>query len=297
MAPPEICRNWFFRRLLMGGFFSWVESYNAGLILGRLVIIGIRNEWKGAQIVDEKKNSNLSRRRFIRNSSYAAGGLIGGGLLGSFIGTNYLGDEQKPSTSLSKESNSNRALMFFTRPSDFKILSAATERLYPKDENGPGAIELGVPYFIDHELAGAYGNNDREYMKGPFFPGTEYQGYQTPLRRHQVFMTGIRAMEQESKSKYDASFVDLEGEQQDEIIKKFEDDNVKLKSVSSAYFFEMLRTATISGTYADPLYGGNANMDAWKMKEFPGSRMSYLGKIGTEKFIEMKPKSLGDHLS
>lgn len=249
--------------------------------------------------MDEKKNENLSRRRFIRNSSYAAGGLIGGGILGSFIGTNYLSDEQKPSTSKdsAKQSNSNRALKYFTRQSDFQILSAATERIYPEDENGPGAVELGAPYFIDHELAGSYGHNEREYTKGPFLSGTEYQGYQTPLKRHQVFMAGIRAMEQESKSKYDASFVDLEGEQQDEILKKFEDDDVKLNKVSSAYFFEMLRSATISGTYADPLYGGNFNMDGWRMKEFPGSRMSYLGKIGSDKFIKLKPKSLGDHLS
>ncbi|ASN07431.1 dehydrogenase [Virgibacillus necropolis] len=239
----------------------------------------------------------MSRRKFIRNSSYAAGGLIGGGILGSIIGTNYFGETEQPSTGSSKESNFNRALMYFTRQSDFQILSAATERIYPKDENGAGAIQLGVPYFIDHELAGAYGHNEREYMKGPFFSGTDYQGYQTPLKRHDVFMAGIRAMEQESKSNYDASFIDLEGEQQDEILKKFENDEVKLKHVSSAYFFEMLRTATISGAYADPLYGGNADMEAWKMKNFPGSQMTYLNKIGSEKFIEMKPKSLRDHLS
>nr|WP_245837408.1 gluconate 2-dehydrogenase subunit 3 family protein [Virgibacillus phasianinus] len=249
-------------------------------------------------MVDEdSKKSNMSRRKFIRNSSYAAGGLIGGGIIGSLIGTNYFNDTEQPSTRSSKESNFNRALMFFTRQSDFQILSAATERIYPKDDQGPGAIELGVPYFIDHELAGAYGHNEREYMKGPFLEGTEYQGYQTPLKRHAVFMTGIRALESESKSAYDASFVDLEGEQQDKILKKFENDDVKLHKVSSAYFFEMLRSATISGTYADPLYGGNADMDAWKMKNFPGSQMTYLNKIGSEKFIDIKPKSLNDHIS
>ncbi|MFC7062091.1 gluconate 2-dehydrogenase subunit 3 family protein [Halobacillus seohaensis] len=109
--------------------------------------------------------------------------------------------------------------MYFTRQSDFHILSAATERIYPKDENGPGAVQLGAPYFIDHQLAGDYGKNEREYMQGPFISGTEYQGYQTPLRRHEIFMVGIRAIEEESKSNYDSSFVDLEGEKQDEVLK------------------------------------------------------------------------------
>lgn len=246
---------------------------------------------------EEKSDDKISRRKFIRNSSYVAGGAIGGGVLGAFIGTNFLDDETATKSNNNNGTNYNRALKFFTRQSDFQILSAATERIYPKDDLGPGAIELGTPYFIDHELAGAYGNNEREYMKGPFFEGTDYQGYQTPLKRNAIFMVGIREMEKQSQSKYDKSFVDLEGEQQDEILKKFENDEVKLKHVSSAYFFDMLRSATISGTYADPLYGGNADMEGWKMKDFPGSQMSYFNRIGSEKFKEIKPQSLGDHYS
>src|SRR5690625_231247 len=84
--------------------------------------------------------------------------------------------------------------MYFRRRKDFDILSAAAERIYPEDENGPGAIALGAPYFIDHQLAGGFGNNEREYTMGPFNAGTDYQGYQSPLKRHEVFMAGIRAM-------------------------------------------------------------------------------------------------------
>lgn len=42
------------------------------------------------------------------------------------------------------------------------------KRIYPKDEQGEGAIGLGVSYFIDNQLASAYGYNDREYMQEPF---------------------------------------------------------------------------------------------------------------------------------
>jgi len=37
-------------------------------------------------------------------------------------------------------------------------------------------------------------------------------------------------------------------------------------------------------------------MDGWRMKEFPGSQMSYLEEIDSEEFIEYEPSSLKDHL-
>ncbi|MBN6206040.1 gluconate 2-dehydrogenase subunit 3 family protein [Ralstonia pickettii] len=249
-------------------------------------------------MADEKKQTDLSRRKFIKNTGYVAGGAIGGGLLTSLIGTNIWSGDQKtaPSSLINEADSYNRALMYFRRRKDFEILSAATERIFPEDENGAGAIALGVPYFIDHQLAGGFGNNEKEYTLGPFSEGTDYQGYQSPLKRHEIFMAGIQAMEKESQENYGAAFVDLEGEQQDEILQKFQDNEIKLKHVSSAYFFDQLRTATLSGVYADPLYGGNANMDGWRMKEFPGSQMSYLQQIESEEFIEYEPSPLKDHL-
>lgn len=247
---------------------------------------------------DDKDQTDLSRRKFLKNTGYVAGGVIGGGVIGSFFGTDMLGTKQpteKSGTGNGADSY-NRALMYFTRKKDFDVLSTATERIYPEDENGPGAIDLGVPYFIDHQLAGGYGINEREYTMGPFSEGTDYQGYQSPLKRHEIFMQGILALEKESQEAYDDAFVDLDGEEQDAILQKFEADEVKLKNVSAAYFFDQLRTATLSGVYADPLYGGNANMEGWKMKEFPGNQMTYLKEIDSKEFVEFEPKSLKDML-
>ena len=245
-----------------------------------------------------KDQTNLSRRKFLKNTGYVAGGAIGGGLLGSLFGTNLLDTKQpKQKSDTGDNANSfNRALMYFTRKKDFDVLSAATERIFPEDKNGAGAIGLGVPYFIDHQLAGGYGNNEREYMMGPFPEGTEYQGPQSPLKRHEIFMQGILALERESQKEYGEAFVDLDGEEQDAILEKFEADEVKLKKVSSAYFFDQLRTATLSGAYADPLYGGNANMDGWLLKEYPGNQMTYLKEIDSKEFIEYEPISLKDML-
>ncbi|WP_028782217.1 gluconate 2-dehydrogenase subunit 3 family protein [Thalassobacillus devorans] len=250
-------------------------------------------------MADENTKSTMSRRRFIKNSSYVAGGAIGGGFLGTILGRNVFTDNQQQA-SPEKNNNANdynRALMYFTRQKDFDILSAATERIFPEDENGPGAIKLGVPYFIDHQLAGAYGHNDREYMQRPFYPGSDFQGYQTRLKRHEVFMVGIQAIENESQKGFDSSFLDLEDKQKDEILQKFQDGKVDLKGVTPTTFFELLRSATLEGAYSDPLYGGNGNMEGWLMKEYPGNYMSYINDIGKDKFIKKEPKPLRAHFA
>lgn len=253
-------------------------------------------------MADEKERSTMSRRRFIKNSSYAAGGAIGGGFLGTILGRNLWGNNnenqgQQQNGNNNESTNYNQALMYFTRQKDFQIVSAASERIFPEDDNGPGAVELGVPFFIDHQLAGSYGHNDREYMRGPFYPASDFQGYQTRLKRHEVFDVGIQAIEEESKKQFDTSFVDLEGEQQDEILQKFQDGDVDLKGVTPTTFFELLRSATIEGAYSDPLYGGNGNMQGWMMKEFPGNYMSYINEIDKKEFIKKEPKALRAHIS
>ncbi|MGD6844785.1 gluconate 2-dehydrogenase subunit 3 family protein [Bacillus infantis] len=246
-------------------------------------------------MADQSTGSKMSRRKFIRNSSYVAGGLVGGGLLGGLIGSRMNGSEQASSSNTEGHSSSNshqQAPLYFTNPQKFEVLQQAVERIYPKDETGPGAIELGVPFFIDHQLAGAWGNNAREYMQGPFFPGSNFQGYQSPLKRHEMFDTGIDRIESYSQEKFTKGFADLEGDQQDEILKDFEADKVKIRGVSSKTFFNQLRAATIEGVYADPAYSGNIGMEGWKMKDFPGHQMSYIDKIESDEFMEIEPKAL-----
>src|SRR5215213_9515413 len=46
---------------------------------------------------------------------------------------------------------------------EIAFIEAAVARLIPADELGPGAKEAGVSYFIDHQLAGAYGTMAKNY--------------------------------------------------------------------------------------------------------------------------------------
>lgn len=245
-----------------------------------------------------EKGKNFSRRDFLKTSGIATGALIGGGIIGGLIGanTNKQDNATDPSGSSggTKESSSSiRGLTFFKSMADFEILSQATERIFPEDDLGPGAIGLAVPYFIDGQLAGSYGENSKEYMQAPFAEGEPTQGYQSRLKRNEIFMQGIQAMQKEADSRFKAKFVDLEGEQMDEILTAFQENEIKMRGVESQLFFRLLRLATLEGAYADPIYGGNENMDAWRMKGFPGHQAAYIQDIESEDFVEIKPKSLG----
>lgn len=244
---------------------------------------------------EDKKD--LSRRDFVKRSGIFVGGLVGGSVLGGLVGPKVFPNEEQTGTTVSDDANYNQALMYFTNMEDFNVLKAATERIFPADEERPGAIDLLVPFYIDHQLAGAYGNNARVYMQGPFYPGEPTQGYQSRLNRNEIFDIGIKGLQDYSQKTYEEKFVDLEPEQQDEVLVAFENDEVKLRGTSSAFFFGLLRTVTLEGIYADPLYGGNKDMEGWKMKEYPGDQMTYLDVIESEEFIQadIETSSLKDH--
>ncbi|MED5017121.1 gluconate 2-dehydrogenase subunit 3 family protein [Paenibacillus chibensis] len=255
------------------------------------------------QDLKERKEPDQSRRNFLKNSGYAVGGLIVGGVVGSLLrspnksttnNTNNNGTTENK-TPANETVNFNQALMYFTQE-QFLITEAATERLFPADDNGPGAKELGVAYFIDHQLAGEWGVNGREYMQGPFYKGETTQGYQGRLKRREIFDIGLQEMQNYSNKKFQKKFKDLTPEQQDEVLKDFETDEVKLTTISASGFFKTLFGSTMEGAYADPLYGGNGNMGGWKLKNFPGNQMSYTKIIEQDKFEKMAPVSLREHL-
>lgn len=57
-------------------------------------------------------------------------------------------------------------LRFFTE-NEAVIVAAATARVFPSDESGPGAREAGVVVYIDRQLAGPYGRDRYRYTQGP----------------------------------------------------------------------------------------------------------------------------------
>ncbi|MCG1010006.1 gluconate 2-dehydrogenase subunit 3 family protein [Salinicoccus sp. ID82-1] len=255
---------------------------------------------------NKETEKSFSRRNFLKMSGVATGTLVTGTYLGSLLKddtsseiqqTEVQDQEAHQPESDDATQNFNHAFKYFQHKDEFQTIEAAAERIFPEDDNGPGATTLGVAWFIDHELAGGYGANAREYMKGPFKQGTDYQGPQYALIRRDIFAEGIRVMNAEAQSRHEMAFFDLEGEQMDEILTEMQNNELEMKGIKSNDFFEELRLATLSGAYADPLYGGNKGMKSWDMKKFPGAYMSYANEIETEGFVEKDPQPLSSHIS
>jgi gluconate 2-dehydrogenase gamma chain len=174
-----------------------------------------------------------------------------------------------------------RAYTFFT-DTEVNFIKAAVARLIPTDELGPGAVEAGVPYFIDQQLSGAYGAGAHFYNQGPFGSVTPFQGYQLPLSPAQLYRVGIAATDQYCQQTYGQLFAALDVAKQEEVLRGLQGiaDDLNLKEIPGTAFFARLLTDTMDGFFADPAYGGNQNLIGWKLVGFPGVAANYADAIG-----------------
>lgn len=232
----------------------------------------------------------LSRRKFLQYSGLVTGAAATLGL----ASVTMAADTDTPAPASQPATPPlYRGRMYFTNELEFATLSDAAERIFPKDETGPGAIDLAVPYFIDNQLAGAFGYNAREYIQGPFFTGAPTQGPQSALLRRDVIKQGIYAMNDAAQERFQKNFPDLGDDQQDQILADCQSGKLVTQGgYTSDYFFAVLRDMVLGGAYADPLYNGNNNMNGWRMKEYPGAQMAYSYLMTDASFQKVPPISL-----
>ena len=83
----------------------------------------------------------------------------------------------------------------FFNPDDAAFVEAAVERLIPADEHGPGALQAGVPIFIDRQLAGAWGTGGRLHRSGPWQPGSPTRHDRLPHTPAGLFRAALRGIE------------------------------------------------------------------------------------------------------
>jgi gluconate 2-dehydrogenase gamma chain len=165
----------------------------------------------------------------------------------------------------------------YFEPAEAAFIEAAVGRLIPNDQVGPGAIEAGVPFFLDRQLAGPFGRGDHYYLGGPWPKGTPEQGYQSRFSPAQLYRAAIAAIDSYVGATFDrAVFSKLATDEQDKVLKGLESGEIGLDGgVDARSFFAMLLQNTKEGYFSDPIYGGNRDMAAWKMIGFPGAHYDY----------------------
>src|SRR5690242_17943205 len=115
-------------------------------------------------------------------------GALGGSLLRSLA---------EPFDRLARVDPSNAVarvpLRFFTG-AESRIVTAACERIFPRDDHGPGATDAGVVVYIDRQLAGPYGRDKYRYTKPPFGASSAEHGYQGADNPRALYRSGIRQL-------------------------------------------------------------------------------------------------------
>jgi len=224
-----------------------------------------------------------SRRSFLRSAASLAP-------LAALGGSAMAASDVAP---LSATPASNDYAPSFFTPAEWAFLNAACARLIPNDENGPGAVELGVPQFIDRQMGTPWAEGSLWYMQGPFLEAKAEFGYQSALTPRQQYRLGIKAIDEAVQAATGKPFAALPPADQDEWLKKIEKGEVKSDALSLKSFFgSFLLKNTMEGAFGDPLYGGNKDMAAWKMIGHPGVRADYLEFVAEARPYPYGPVSL-----
>jgi gluconate 2-dehydrogenase gamma chain len=204
----------------------------------------------------------MRRRHFLTLSAATLGGVLVYSL------------DRKSSLLTAQGKRLRIPLRFFTEE-EALIVAAATSRIFPTDQSGPGAREAGVVIYIDRQLAGPYGRDRYRYTQDPFEDGPPELGYQGKTMPREIYREGLKDLK---------GFDQLSPEEQD----------ARLHQIDSSRFFSLLRQHTVEGMFCDPIHGGNVDMIGWQLIGFPGPRMSnyddidkYFGEAFRPKLVSL----------
>jgi len=137
----------------------------------------------------------------------------------------------------------------FLNDDDAAIVAAFTERLMPGAPGKPGAREAGVLNYIDLALAGAYEDLQDFYRRG------------------------LASLDAYCRKTHNAPFPRLDAARQDKVITALEEGKATGFTWPTAQaFFNTVRTHTMEGMFADPIYGGNKDFAGWRLVSFPGAQ-------------------------
>jgi gluconate 2-dehydrogenase gamma chain len=201
---------------------------------------------------------DASRREFLVRAAVGAGAVAGGALAQNREQDKKADSESKTAANSPAHPHSSgdahgfaikEAQGAFLNRNDSATIAAFTERLMPGAPGRPGARDAGVLNYIDLALAGAYADLQDFYRRG------------------------LAQLDTYCRQSYHAPFAQLSAAQQDEVISALEQGKASgFQWPTAQAFFTTLRTHTIEGMFADPIYGGNKDFAGWRLVGFPGAQ-------------------------
>lgn len=210
---------------------------------------------------------SAGRRTFIR--------VVAGSAPAAACGVAALVGQESPS--YAGRSGSTSYTPRFFSVAEFETLHALVDRLIPADATGPGALEAGVPEFIDRQMDQPWGHGHLWYMQAPFAPNASpLFGYQQPHAPRELYRTCLAGVSDAAHRAFGKPASSLDASQCDAMLHQMEDDKLDIGQVRSSAFFSQLLQNTYEGYFCDPVHGGNRNMAAWAMIGFPGARADYM---------------------
>jgi len=192
---------------------------------------------------------DTTRRAFLVRAAVGAGSVAGAGLLPD---ASAQGIDQHQGATASETHAAGAAHGAFFNAQDAATVAAFAERLMPAAPGKPGARDANVLNYIDLALSGAYAELQEFYRRG------------------------LAQLDAYCRKAYNEAFVRLDGDRQDLVIAAVEQGKAAGFTWPTAQaFFETVRTHTIEGLFADPVYGGNKDFAGWKLVGFPGGQAVY----------------------
>src|SRR5882672_10452211 len=184
-----------------------------------------------------------ARRAFLIGTAAGAGAVAAGGLAGEALAQ----APKKAATPqpAAHDHAANGGLGAFLNQDDSATVAAFTERLMPGAPGKPGARDAGVLNYIDLALAGAYADQQDFYRRG------------------------LAQLDAYCRNTYNEPFRRLDPARQDDVIGAMEQGKATGFTWPTAQaFFNTLRTHTMEGLFADPIYGGNKDFAGWRLVGF-----------------------------
>jgi gluconate 2-dehydrogenase gamma chain len=125
-------------------------------------------------------------------------------------------------------------------------LTAVVDRLIPDDENGPGAVQLGVVGYVERTLEGEHARHRRAYEEW------------------------LLRLDECAAAEHGVHFVELDVARQDELLRRIEAGTSAAGELQQ--FFECVRTHVVEGMFGDPSWGGNRDGVGWDLIGYIGPK-------------------------